>query len=91
MPAATLVNGSNILAANGGARVGGTLNGQYHLACGLLHMGKYLPLVLMGQGFTIQLELAAGSEIGVMDGAAAAAAAASANSYEITNVKKLAH
>ena len=60
------------------------------VACGLLHMDKYLPLVLMGQGFTIQLELAAGSEIGVMD-AAAAAAAADANSYEMANVKYVAH
>ena len=92
MPAATLVNGTIILAANGSAGVGGTFTGQYHLACGLLNMDKYLPLVRMGRGFTIQLELAAGSEIGVMDAAAAAAAAAAdANSYEMTNVKYVAH
>tara|TARA_R110002126_G_scaffold18542_1_gene70837 strand:+ start:10004 stop:11455 length:1452 start_codon:yes stop_codon:yes gene_type:complete len=87
-PDADLTNGTNVLAATGGiAGAGGTFTGQYHLACGLLNMDKYLPLVLMGQGFTIQLELASGAEIGVMDGAAAAGA----NTYEISAVKYVAH
>ena len=85
---ASAFNGTNILSAGGGAgAVGGTFTGQYHLACGLLNMDKYLPLVLMGQGFTIQMELASGAEIGVMDGGAAAGA----TSYQITNCKYVAH
>ena len=48
-------------------------------------MDKYLPLFLMGQGFTIQLELASGIETGC-------ASAADANlSYEISNVRYVAH
>lgn len=89
VPDASLVNGTNVLAAAGAGAgaVGGTFTGQYHLACGLLNMDKYLPLVLMGQGFTIQLELASGAEIGVMAGGAVAGV----NSYQITNVRYVAH
>ena len=61
--------------------------GQYHLACGFLNMDKYLPLVLMGQGFTIQLELEVGANIGIMTGGGAGVPAA----YEIHNVKYVAH
>ena len=72
-------NGLNIIPA------GGTFTGQYHLVCGLLNMDKYLPLVLMGQGFTIQIELASGNEIGIQ------ATGNGVHTYEISNVKYVAH
>ena len=52
VPAQTQLNGTGVIAVAPASVVG-----QYHLACGFLNMDKYLPLVLMGQGFTIQLEL----------------------------------
>jgi hypothetical protein len=50
-------------------------------------MDKHLPLVLMGQGFTIQLDLEVGANIGIMTGGGAGVAAG----YEIHNVKYVAH
>jgi hypothetical protein len=50
--------------ATGVLAQGGKFTGQYHLVSGLLNMDKYLPLFLMGQGFTIVLELAPGIETG---------------------------
>jgi hypothetical protein len=55
----TADNGTAVIDAVGGAQPSTT--GQYHLSCGFLNMDKYLPLVLMGQGFTIQLELDVGA------------------------------
>ena len=72
------VNATGVLAQ------GGTFTGQYHLVSGLLNMDKYIPLFLMGQGFTIQLELATGAEIGVTT-------AASTANYSISNVRYVAH
>ena len=71
-------NGSNILAANG------SFTGQYHLVCGLLNLDKYIPLVLMGQGITIQIELENGANIGVVTNTGL-------NKYEISNVKYVSH
>eukprot|EP01052_Picozoa_sp_SAG31_P051161 SAG31_NODE_12018_length_975_cov_8.334094_1_plen_68_part_10 len=48
-------------------------------------MDKYLPLVLMGQGFTIQLELELGNTIGIVPAGNPAAP------YTITDVKYVAH
>ena len=81
-------NGTGVMPAGGAGVVaaGANFTGQYHLACGFLNMDKYLPLVLMGQGFTIQLELDVGANVGIMTGAAAAAAP-----YQISNVKYVAH
>ena len=76
----TVQDGKN---ATGVLAVGGAFTGQYHLVSGLLNMDKYLPLFLMGQGFTIQLELANGAEIGTI--------AAGANSYSISNVRYVSH
>ena len=70
--------------ATGVLAQGGTFTGQYHLVSGLLNMDKYIPLFLMGQGFTIQLELATGAEIGVTT-------AASTANYSISNVRYVAH
>ena len=84
----TAVNGTNVIDAVGGASPSTT--GQYHLSCGFLNMDKYLPLVLMGQGFTIQLELDVGANIGVQSNIAAAGGAVPAI-YSITNVKYVAH
>lgn len=58
--------------------------GQYHLVCGFLNMDKYIPLFLMGQGFTIQIELANGVDIGIVDTGKAAP-------YTITNVRYVGH
>eukprot|EP01052_Picozoa_sp_SAG31_P031854 SAG31_NODE_3425_length_4290_cov_171.943927_1_plen_291_part_10 len=63
---------------------GGTFTGQYHLVCGMLNMDKYLPLFLMGQGFTIQIELANGVEVGC-------SASGAGTSYDIENVRYVAH
>ena len=82
VPAQTQSNGTGVIAVAPASVVG-----QYHLACGFLNMDKYLPLVLMGQGFTIQLELEVGANIGIMTGGGAGVAAA----YEILNVKYVAH
>jgi hypothetical protein len=60
-----------------------SFTGQYHLACGMLNLDKYLPLVLMGQGFTIAIELATGVELGC--------SAANGTGYEISNVRYVAH
>jgi len=60
-----------------------SFTGQYHLACGMLNLDKYLPLVLMGQGFTISIELAPGIELGC--------SAANGTGYEISNVRYVAH
>ena len=65
----------------------GAYTGQYHLVCGLLNMDKYLPLVLMGQGFTIQLELETGNSIGICPDADTD----TAQTYTISNVKYVAH
>ena len=88
-PAQDAANATGVMAANAAApNAGGTpITGQYHLACGMLNLDKYLPLVLMGQGFTIQLELESGNNIGI----APAANAANAQSYQISNVKYVAH
>jgi hypothetical protein len=84
----TADNGTAVIDAVGGAQPSTT--GQYHLSCGFLNMDKYLPLVLMGQGFTIQLELDVGANIGVQSNIAAAGGAVPAI-YSITNVKYVAH
>ena len=73
--------------ATGVIDTAGSFTGQYHLVCGLLNLDKYLPLVLMGQGFTIQLELETGDAIGITT----AAAAATPQTYTISNVKYVAH
>jgi hypothetical protein len=70
-------NGTGALAAGDG------FTGQYHLACAILNIDKYLPLVLMGQGFTISIELAPGIELGC--------SGAGGTSYEISNVRYVAH
>eukprot|EP01050_Picozoa_sp_SAG11_P023308 SAG11_NODE_4651_length_1820_cov_535.416618_1_plen_389_part_10 len=77
----TAVNGTGVIATG----AGGAVTGQYHLCCGFLNMDKYLPLVLMGQGFTIQLELEIGASIGISTSAAAA------QPYSISNVKYVGH
>lgn len=77
--AQTLSNATGVLAK------GGTFTGQYHLAAGLLNMDKYLPLFLMGQGFTIQLELAPGVETGC------AIASGESLAYSIENVRYVGH
>eukprot|EP01050_Picozoa_sp_SAG11_P021231 SAG11_NODE_3735_length_2257_cov_71.721501_2_plen_487_part_00 len=84
--AANAVNGTGVMAAGGAGVVNAAaqFTGQYHLACGFLNIDKYLPLVLMGQGFTIQLELDVGANIGVVTGGVAAP-------YTISNVKYVAH
>lgn len=82
-------NATGVIDVNAAApAAGGTpVTGQYHLACGFLNMDKYLPLVLMGQGFTIQLELESGNNIGICP----VAATANAQSYQISDVKYVAH
>jgi hypothetical protein len=87
--AQTAANATGVIAANGAApAAGGTpITGQYHLVCGLLNMDKYLPLVLMGQGFTIVIELETGNNIGICPNAAAA----NPQNYQISNVKYVAH
>ena len=77
----TQSNGTAIIPA------AGIFTGQYHLSCGFLNMDKYLPLVLMGQGFTIQLELETGANIGVMTGGGAG----EPSTYSISDVKYVAH
>ena len=85
--AMTLDNGTQVIPAVGVA--GNNFTGQYHLCCGFLNMDKYLPLVLMGQGFTIQLELDVGANIGIMTQVAGPVGTPAV--YSITNVKYVAH
>ena len=56
------------------------MTGQYNLVYGVLNLDKYIPLVLMGQGFTIQLELDTGANIGVVENTGN-------TTYQISNVK----
>ena len=74
---------------NGATGDGGKFTGQYHLCCGFLNMDKYLPLVLMGQGFTIQLEIDSASTCCVMDATGGNTDATA--KIEISNVKYVAH
>ena len=94
----TALNGTGVMgpatAGNGGANAHVALTqvtGQYHLVCGFLNMDKYLPLVLMGQGFTIQLELEVGNAIGTAITENGGAANVLAQSYTIQDVKYVAH
>eukprot|EP01050_Picozoa_sp_SAG11_P011926 SAG11_NODE_1296_length_5271_cov_7.677688_5_plen_463_part_00 len=84
-----LRNGYGVIAQAGAAT--SEVTGQYHLVCGLLNMDKYLPLVLMGQGFTIQLELETGKAIGVMQRAAGGVVNPNEAPYTIKDVKYVAH
>eukprot|EP01050_Picozoa_sp_SAG11_P027321 SAG11_NODE_6876_length_1232_cov_4.709620_1_plen_223_part_10 len=59
-----VIDGQDAANATGVIGDAGEVVGQYHLCCGFLNMDRYLPLVLMGQGFTIQLELETGASIG---------------------------
>jgi hypothetical protein len=86
--APNLRTGTGVLAADsdGSTGDGGKFTGQYHLCCGFLNMDKYLPLVLMGQGFTIQLEIDSASTCCVAEADGDATA-----KIEISNVKYVAH
>jgi hypothetical protein len=83
----SLDNGTQVIPAFGVAN--NNFTGQYHLSCGFLNMDKYLPLVLMGQGFTIQLELEVGANIGITTQIAGPVDTPAI--YSITNVKYVAH
>ena len=72
--------------------------GQGHVMCipllsGFLNMDKYIPLIMMNAGFTIDIELVADSKIGcaTTETAAAQTAVSAAPTYAITNVKYVAH
>lgn len=58
---------------------------QYKLVSGLLDNDKYLPLVLMNAGITIEIELASAAECMVQN------VGANAPSYQISNVRYVAH
>ena len=83
----TLNNGTQVIPEFPGPN--NNFTGQYHLSCGFLNMDKYLPLVLMGQGFTIQLELDVGANIGIVTQVAGPVDTPAI--YSITNVKYVAH
>ena len=94
----TALNGTGVMGpattGNGGNNPQVALTqvtGQYHLVCGFLNMDKYLPLVLMGQGFTIQLELEVGNAIGTAITQGNGDPNPAAQSYTIQDVKYVAH
>jgi len=58
----------------------------YKLVSGLLDNDKYLPLVLMNAGLTVQLEFAPGNEIGVSEHAAPVNI-----DYKVTAIRYVAH
>jgi len=62
-----------------------TFKQQYKLVSGLLDNDKYLPLVLMNAGITIEIELASASECMVQN------VGANAPSYQVSNVRYVAH
>jgi len=76
----TASNPSGILAA------GGDVQCCYKLVSGLLDNDKYLPLVLMNAGLTIQIELAPANEIGTT-----AKTTGVDNSYEVSGVRYVGH
>ena len=65
------------------------------LMSGFLNMDKYIPLIMMNAGFTIDIELVSADKIGCLTteahGAAAALTAAGTAAWNITNVKYVAH
>jgi hypothetical protein len=82
---------SSASAENGVAATGVLANGDSHTVCyklisGLLDNDKYLPLVLMNAGITVQIELAPGNEIGVSEASDAADI-----TYGISAVRYVAH
>tara|TARA_R110000822_G_scaffold293928_1_gene415954 strand:+ start:222 stop:1787 length:1566 start_codon:yes stop_codon:yes gene_type:complete len=65
------------------------------LMSGFLNMDKYIPLIMMNAGFTIDLELVAAQKLGCWTteaaGAEAAASAAALQIWTVSNVKYVAH
>lgn len=73
--------GSGATTRRGRAATNETFKQQYKLVSGLLDNDKYLPLVLMNAGITIEFELASAVE----------AMVGTAPNYQITNVRYVSH
>lgn len=78
--------GSTLTTRVGRFAAGTTFKQQYKLVSGLLDNDKYLPLVLMNAGITIEIELASAAECMVQN-----VGGANAPSYQISNVRYVAH
>tara|TARA_R100001129_G_scaffold60698_1_gene41286 strand:- start:997 stop:2622 length:1626 start_codon:yes stop_codon:yes gene_type:complete len=78
--------GSTATTRVGRYAAGTTYKQQYKLVSGLLDNDKYLPLVLMNAGITIEIELASAAECMVQN-----VGGANAPSYQVSNVRYVAH
>ena len=74
---------------------GGTKTLNIPLMSGFLNMDKYIPLIMMNAGFTIDIEIVANEKIGTFTtetaGGEAAHLAAGGGAYTVGNVKYVAH
>ena len=77
--------GSNATVRGGTYGNNATFRQHYKLVSGLLDNDKYLPLVLMNAGITIEIELASAAEAMVQN------VGANAPSYQVSNVRYVAH
>jgi hypothetical protein len=83
-PVATAAAGATATSRNGVFDDNDVFKQQYKLVSGLLDNDKYLPLVLMNAGITLEFELAPAVDCMVT-------ATATGADYEITNVRYVAH
>lgn len=85
------VSNAGVLDVAGSA--GATLTQCFPLVSGFLNMDKYIPLVMMNAGFTIELTLADANRIGVgvVQAAGANIGADDAPTWSITGLKYVAH
>lgn len=81
------------LAFNYGILAGATKKQAFPLLSGFLNMDKYLPLIMMNAGFTLELTLCDALRIGMTqrNGAAAAAGALANPDWTVSNIEYVAH
>ena len=86
--AAGLINSGKIVS-------GGTKTLNIPLMSGFLNMDKYIPLIMMNAGFTLDIEIVGNEKIGCYTTETAAASGlhpvAGVGAYSVTNVKYVAH